>query len=359
MNSVLPVLAPASIPSLRVTDFDYSLTVDRRLLGVTFPADGQAEVLVWAPLAKQVALQLGQSAPLIRMPLQKVAYGYWHLLTDQIRPGDAYSFVLNNDDNARPDPASLAQPGGVHGPSQALDTAEFTWTDETWVNPPLASYVLYEVHTGTFTPDGTFAALETKLDYLKALGVNAIEIMPVAQFPGDRNWGYDGVNSFAVQHSYGGAAGLQHLVNACHERSLAVVLDVVYNHFGPEGNYLDEFGPYLTNQYSTPWGKAVNFDDAWCDGVRRYVIENALMWFRDFHIDALRLDAVHAIKDFSALHILRDIRQHVDALSAKTGRPYYLIAESDLNDPRIISPLAEQGYGLDAQWSMSFTIPCG
>ena len=186
-----------------------------------------------------------------------------------------------------PDPTSLSQPEGVHGPSQAIDLREFEWSDDNWKNIPLEEYILYELHTGTFTPEGTFAALEEKLDYLKDLGINAIEIMPVAQFPGGRNWGYDGVFPFAVQNSYGGPKGLKHLVNACHEKGLAVVLDVVYNHMGPEGNYLGAFGPYFTDKYNTPWGNAINFDDEWCDGVRKYFIENVLMWFRDFHIDAL------------------------------------------------------------------------
>ena len=349
----------------------HPFTVQHRSLGVTFPSDGQAEVLVWAPLASQLTICVhGLSDPI---PLTKKAYGYWHLITDQISPGDRYTFRINNDsqqpdlDEAgldgpnpadktldRPDPASLSQPDGVHGPSQAVDTTAFYWEDNQWVNPPLAEYVLYEIHTGSYTNGGTFAALESKLDYLKELGVTAIEIMPVTQFSGERNWGYDGVYSYAVHQAYGGAKALQHLVNACHYRGLAVVLDVVYNHFGPEGNYLTDYAPYLTSLYSTPWGKAVNFDDTWCDGVRRYVIENALMWFRDFHIDALRLDAVHAIKDFSPVHILRELRQQVDALVAQTGRQHYLIVESDLNDPRVISPVTDHGYGMDAQWVDEF-----
>lgn len=253
-----------------------------------------------------------------------------------------------------PDPASLAQPDGVHGTSQAINIKNFEWTDSQWKNIPLEEYILYEIHTGTFTPQGTFESIEKKLDYLKDLGVNAIEIMPVAQFPGNRNWGYDGVFPFAVQNSYGGANALQQLVNTCHQKSIAVVLDVVYNHLGPEGNYLPQFAPYFTDKYKTPWGSAINFDDAWCDGVRHYFIENALMWFRDFHIDALRLDAVHAIKDFSPVHILQEIRDYVNELEKVTGRNYYLIVESDLNDPRYINPLEECGYGMNAQWIDEF-----
>ncbi|HEY0898647.1 MAG TPA: malto-oligosyltrehalose trehalohydrolase, partial [Sphingobacteriaceae bacterium] len=266
--------------------------------------------------------------------------------------GDQYQFLL--DGELRPDPASLSQPEGVHGPSQAVDLQAFHWADDTWNNIDQENYILYELHTGTFSPAGTFEGIGEKLDHLKELGINAIEIMPVAQFPGNRNWGYDGVFPFAVQNTYGGAAGLQQLINLCHQKGLAVVLDVVYNHFGPEGNYLEAFGPYLTGKYSTPWGKAINFDDAWCDGVRHYFVENVLMWFRDFHVDALRLDAVHAIRDFSPVHILKEIREHVDALMSETGRRHYLIAELDLNDPRFIDPVKEHGYGMDGQWIDEF-----
>ncbi len=188
----------------------------------------------------------------------------------------------------------------------------------------------------------------------RTIGVNAIELMPVVQFPGSRNWGYDGVFPFAVQHSYGGARGLQTLVDICHQKGIAVVLDVVYNHLGPEGNYLGAYGPYFTDKYNTPWGNALNFDDAWCDGVRQFFIENVLMWFRDFHVDALRLDAVHAIKDFSAVHILREIKMHVNQLTKETGRTHHLIVELDLNDPKFINPLEEQGFGMDAQWIDEF-----
>lgn len=325
--------------------------LDKRSLGITFTPDQEASVTVWAPLVKHIALKVYGHAAAI--PLKRDAFGHWSLTTRQIKPGDLYTFLLNGDTDF-PDPASLCQPQGVHGPSQALDLTTFAWSDTGWTNPALENYLLYEIHTGTFTPEGTFASLETKLDYLKALGVNAIEIMPVSQFSDSRNWGYDGVYTYGVQHSYGGAQGLQQLVDTCHAKGLAVVLDVVYNHFGPEGNYLGEYGPYLTGKYCTPWGEAVNFDGAWCDGVRRYVLENVLMWFRDFHIDALRMDAVHAIKDFSPVHILQDIRQAVDGLMALTGRSYYLIVENDLNDPRYIDPLTERGYGMDAQWTDEF-----
>jgi maltooligosyltrehalose trehalohydrolase len=324
--------------------------IQERTIGVNFNEQGRAEILVWAPLAQKVELQVTESkAPL---SLTKEAYGYWRLQTGALKQGDRYKFVI--DGTAYPDPASLSQPEGVHGHSQAIDSKTFAWKDKEWNNLPLEDYILYELHTGTFTPEGTFAAIEKKLDHLIELGINAIELMPVAQFPGARNWGYDGVFPFAVQHSYGGHEGLKKLVNTCHQKGFAVVLDVVYNHLGPEGNYLGAYGPFFTDKYNTPWGGAINFDDAWCDGERHYFIENALMWFRDFHIDALRLDAVHAIKDFSPNHILREIKQHVNALMQETGRTHYLIAELDLNDNRFINPLNEGGYGMDGQWIDEF-----
>ncbi len=326
------------------------LNLKNRNIGVNFNANGAA-IKLWAPLAKSVGVLLTHSNE--KYLLKEASYGYWQLETSVLKPGDLYQFVLDGE-KILPDPASLSQPEDVHGPSQAIDLQNFKWTDEDWGNIPLADYVLYELHTGTFTPEGIFASLETKLDYLKDLGVTTMEIMPVAQFPGERNWGYDGVFPFAVQNSYGGAKALQHLVNLCHKRSIAVVLDVVYNHLGPEGNYFSEFGPYFTQKYHTPWGDALNFDDEYSDAVRAFYIENVLMWFRDFHIDALRMDAVHAIQDFSPKHILREIKQYVNQLSAETGRKHYLIAELDLNDPRFINPLEKDGFGMDAQWADEF-----
>ncbi len=321
----------------------------QRRVGVNFDDQGLAQACLWAPQAQQAWLVPTTGN---RLPLTQGELGYWHLTTDALRPGDRYRFALDSADPL-PDPASLSQPEGVHGSSEALDLRGLT-PQKKWQNPPLADYLLYELHVGTFSPEGTFAGVAARLDHLRALGVNAIEIMPVAQFPGTRNWGYDGVFPFAVQHSYGGAEGLRQLVEACHRAGIAVVLDVVYNHLGPEGNYLGAFGPYFTDKYRTPWGAALNFDDAWCDGVRHFFIENALMWFRDFGVDALRLDAVHAIKDFSPSHLLRDLRLQVDALMADTGRTHYLIVESDLNNVRFLKPLAEGGFGMDAQWIDEF-----
>ncbi|MEX8546636.1 MAG: malto-oligosyltrehalose trehalohydrolase [Mucilaginibacter sp.] len=327
------------------------LNLKQRSIGVNFNARGEAEVKLWAPKAKSAELLL--TANNKKYPLKEASYGYWILTTPELKPGDLYQFVLNGE-KPLPDPASLSQPESVHGASQAIDLSAFVWGDQDWQNYPLAEYLLYELHTGTFTPQGTFAGIEQKLDYLKELGITAIEIMPVAQFPGDRNWGYDGVFPFAVQNTYGGAQGLQHLVNLCHKRSIGVVLDVVYNHLGPEGNYFGEFGQYFTQKYNTPWGNAINFDDEYSDAVRQYYIENVLMWFRDFHIDALRMDAVHAIKDFSTKHLLREIKQNVNQLMAETGRKHHLIVELDLNDTRFINPLEKEGFGMDAQWIDEF-----
>src|SRR5215207_1372312 len=326
------------------------IDINRRTLGANIDEKGKTLVKLWSPLADKAELIVNEEK---KIALTKKEFGYWQIISDDIKAGDRYKFILNNE-NYFPDPASLSQPGGVHGPSEVIDLKDFKWTDEGWNNLSLHEYILYELHTGVFTLQGTFAGIEEKLDYLKDLGINAIEIMPVAQFPGDRNWGYDGVFPFAVQNSYGGARGLQQLVNTCHQKGFAVILDVVYNHLGPEGNYLGAYGPYFTEKYKTPWGGALNFDDAYCDGVREYFIENALMWFRDFHIDALRLDAVHAIKDFSPVHILREIKQHVNELMQQTGRTHYLIVELDLNDTRFINPLEKEGYGMDAQWIDEF-----
>ncbi len=328
----------------------FDINLKKRSIGVNFNTEGTAKILLWAPLAKTVELLLISDNK--KYPLKEASYGFWELETDELKPQDLYKFILDGEKEL-PDPASLSQPESVHGASQAIDI-QFEWTDQEWKNFPLEDYLLYELHVGTFTDQGTFALLEEKLDYLKELGITAIEIMPIAQFPGERNWGYDGVFPFAVQNSYGGAKALQLLVNLCHKRSIAVVLDVVYNHLGPEGNYLGEFGLYFTEKYNTPWGNAVNFDDEYCDAVRSFYIENVLMWFRDFHIDALRMDAVHAIKDFSPKHILREIKQYVNQLSAETGRKHHLIVELDLNDPRFINPLEKEGFGMDAQWIDEF-----
>jgi maltooligosyltrehalose trehalohydrolase len=308
-------------------------------------------VRIWAPKAKSLELVLPATGQ--KLPMSEENFGYWTCASELLTEGITYQVVMDGGPPL-PDPASVFQPEGVHGPSSVTDLQAFVWTDQHWKNPELKDYILYELHTGTFSDSGDFDGIEEKLDHFVLLGVNAIELMPLGQFPGNRNWGYDGVFPFAVQNSYGGPKGLQKLVNACHMKGIAVIVDVVYNHLGPEGNYLGSYGPYFTNKYNTPWGPAINFDDAGCDAVRRYFIENALMWFRDFHVDALRMDAVHAIRDFSPVHILRDIREHVDQLMQATGKDHYLIVELDLNDKRFIDPKTEGGFGMDAQWIDEF-----
>jgi maltooligosyltrehalose trehalohydrolase len=328
----------------------YDINFSQRTIGVNFNSAGNAEIVVWSPLRNKVNLVTEKK---IQIPLDKDSYGYWKGVTPILKPSDRYKFLLD-DENLFPDPASLSQPEGPHNYSEAIRLTDFAWNDHEWKNIPLKDYIIYELHAGTFSETGNFNGIISKLDYLSDLGITAIEIMPVAQFSGERNWGYDGVFPFAVHNSYGGAGELQRLVNMCHSKGLAVILDVVYNHLGPEGNYLSEFGPYLTDNYKTLWGKAVNFDDEWCDGVRKYFIENTLMWLRDFHFDALRFDAIHAIKDFSSKHILTDIKLHVQELSAITGKQYHLIIESDLNDTKFIESTAIGGSGMDAQWLDDF-----
>lgn len=308
--------------------------------------------IVWAPFAQSMAVKI-ISPPGQLVAMEQEGSGYWKAVVSGLAPGSRYYYRLD-DDRDRPDPASHFQPEGVHGPSQVVDHAAFCWTDRDWRGIPPASMIIYELHTGTFTPEGTFEAVIARLKDLKELGVNAVELMPVAQFPGARNWGYDGAYPYAVQNSYGGPEGLKRLVNACHIQGIAVVLDVVYNHLGPEGNYLWDYGPYFTDRYCTPWGRAINFDGPYSDEVRSYFIGNALHWITDFHIDALRIDAIHGIFDFSAKHVLRELGEAVHADAASRSRNGFVILESDLNDVRFIAPVEAGGYGLDAQWNDDF-----
>ena len=300
---------------------------------------------VWAPYAEAVELVMGER----RLQMFDEGGG-WHAAEVDADAGTDYGFSLDGGD-VLPDPRSPWQPEGPHGPSRVIDHDAFPWTDSEWKGAPLASAVVYELHVGTFTPEGTFDAAIDRLGYLVDLGVTAVELMPVAEFPGEHGWGYDGVSLFAPHHAYGGPEGLKRLVDACHARGLAVILDVVYNHLGPDGNYLGSFGPYFTSRYSTPWGDAINFDDRGSAGVRAFVVENALMWLDDYHCDGLRIDAVHAILDTSALHILEELAENVERLANHLGRQLFLIAESDLNDPRLVQRREAGGYGLDAQWS--------
>jgi maltooligosyltrehalose trehalohydrolase len=313
---------------------------------------GSLEFLVWAPLRNRVDLKIVSPNELL-IPMQKTERGYWRVEASDVLPGAHYRYRLDNK-TERPDPASRFQPQGVHGPSQVIDHSSFSWEDGLWKGMALEQYVIYELHAGTFTKQGTFDAIIQHLDYLRDLGITAIELMPIAQFPGTRNWGYDGVYPYAVQNSYGGPDGLKRLVNACHGKRIAVVLDVVYNHLGPEGNYLWDFGPYFTDKYKTPWGEAINFDGPYSDEVRHYFIQSALDWITDYHIDALRVDAIHGIFDFSARHFLQELGEAVHTRAEEFGRKILVIPESDLNDARIINPVEQGGYGLDAQWNDDF-----
>lgn len=320
-------------------------------LGATYVGDSRCRFLVWAPLAQEVEVHL--VAPEERLfPLEKRERGYYQALVEGVELGDLYFYRLDGQ-KERPDPTSRSQSEGVHGPSQVVD-CYFPWEDGGWFGLPLQDYIIYELHVGTFTSEGTFDAIIPLLDELKELGITAVELMPVAQFPGSRNWGYDGVYPFAVQNSYGGPEGLKRLVNACHHRGLAVVLDVVYNHLGPEGNYLGDFGPYFTDRYRTLWGQALNFDGPDSDEVRRFFVENAVYWVTEFHIDALRLDAVHAILDHSPRPFLEELAITIHEQAERLNRQVFLIPESTDNDVRLIRSRKQGGYGLDAQWNDDF-----
>jgi len=322
----------------------------KSFLGPTFSEDGRCQFLVWAPYARKAEVCF-PDPKLPPLTLERDASGY-HRITADVAPGTQYFYRLDGE-KQRPDPASRFQPQGVHGPSEIVDP-RFDWEDDAWRGIPLHDYIICEAHTGTFTAPGTFEAAMGRLDHLQSVGITAVELMPVAQFPGTRNWGYDGAYLYAVQNSYGGPRGLKTLVNACHRRGLAVILDVVYNHLGPEGNYLADFGPYFTGRYRTPWGQAINYDGPQSDDVRRFFIENALYWVTEFHIDALRLDAVHAIFDCSARPILEELGLAVHERAEELRREIHLIAESNLNDPRLVTPRQLGGFGLDAQWNDDF-----
>ncbi len=306
---------------------------------------------VWSPLAKQLSASVAGKVCAMDGPDDR---GWWQLNVNDADQGTEYGFLVDDDSRVYPDPRSASQPNGVHGLSRVYDHASFVWSDAKFHAPPLSSAIIYELHVGTFTPEGTLDAAIRKLDYLVDLGISHIELMPIAAFEGRHGWGYDGVSLFAVHEPYGGPEALKRLVNAAHAKGLAVLLDVVYNHFGPSGNYTGRFGPYVTDSHHTPWGGAVNLEDAESSEVRRFFCDNALTWLRDYHIDGLRLDAVHAFVDRSAIHFLEQLSIEVEALEAELGRRLVLIAESDLNDPRFVTPREAGGLGIDAQWSDDF-----
>ncbi len=321
-------------------------------IGADYHGLGKCEFTVWAPLLKEVSVQIVSPQKRI-IPMAKDDEGYWKVTASDIELGTLYFYKLEGNIE-RPDPASKFQPQGVHGPSQIIDSGAFAWNDTDWAGVSLSEMIIYELHVGTFTTEGSFEAIIPRLSSLQELGINAIEIMPVAQFPGERNWGYDGVYPYAVQNYYGGPEGFKKLINACHQYGISIILDVVYNHVGPEGNCLVDFAPYFTKKYQPVWGEAINFDDAYSDGVRNFWLENARYWFQEYHIDALRLDAIQGIYDLSAEHFLQELAETVTALSQQQGRKLYITAESDLNDVKIIRPKAIGGYGVDAQWNDDF-----
>ena len=275
------------------------------------------------------------------------------VVTAQASAGDRYAYIVDGS-QPLPDPVSRHLPEGVHGPTETVDASAFSWSDSTWHGLELAEYVIYELHIGTFTQQGNFDSATQKLDYLKQLGITVVEVMPVAATPGKRNWGYDGVSPYAVQTNYGGPEAFRRFVDAAHNHGIAVILDVVYNHLGPEGNYLPMFAPYFTARHHTPWGKAINYDDDGCHGVRRFVVDNALYWIREYHLDGLRLDAVQTIKDDSPKHILAEIQRETQALASELKRSVCVIAETDENDSRYITAASTGGYGLDGVWSDDF-----
>ncbi|KAJ3046646.1 hypothetical protein HK097_000665, partial [Rhizophlyctis rosea] len=323
---------------------------------------------VWIPDAPAVHLAIynenptGPSSPHKKIPMQKAEdlvhrpdrYGWWEATVENVGHGTFYGFIVEKNkygvEVPLPDPRAPWLPVGVHGPSRVIDHGEFKWSDQNWRGLPLAGSLIYELHVGTFTEEGNFDAIIDKLDYLSDLGVDAIELLPVNSFPGRWNWGYDGVGLYAPQESYGGPTALKRLINACHLRGIGVIMDVVYNHLGPDGNYLECFGPYFSTK-SNSWGSSVNLDTAGANEVRSFFIDNALMWLRDYHIDGLRLDAVHALVDTNAIHFLEELQHRVRDLGASLRKPLFLIAESDLNDPKMITSVEAGGYGLDAQWA--------
>jgi maltooligosyltrehalose trehalohydrolase len=318
-----------------------------------FPEQDCCWFRVWAPAAQRVTLRLLRGNCCQDVAMRRDADGEHFSVSASALPGDRY-FYLVGDHKPVPDPVSRLLPEGVHGPTQIVDPQQFAWSDDTWTGLPLKDYIVYELHIGTFTPEGTLDAAIDRLPYLHKLGITVIELMPVAAFPGTRNWGYDGVSVYAVQASYGGPEALRRFVDAAHAFGFAVILDVVYNHLGNEGNYLRMFGPYFTDQHQTPWGEAINYDQPGCTGVRRYFVQNALYWIREYHLDGLRLDAVQTIRDDSPLHILAEIKEQVADLAAELRRDIVIIAETDENDENIVRPLKRGGYGIDALWSDDF-----
>ncbi len=306
---------------------------------------------VWAPRRQKVAVQIGDRA----IPMQGPSHrGFWKADVPEAGHGTDYAFLLDNDPTPYPDPRSFWQPKDVHSCSRVLDHKKFNWTDQRFRAIPLPSGIVYEMHVGTFTQEGTLDSAIGRLEYLCELGITHIELLPIASYEGEFSWGYDGVSPYAPDETVGGPDAVKRFVDACHAKGMAVILDVVYNHFGPAGNYTNQFGPYYTEKHKTPWGAAINLEEGGSDEVRRFFIDNALMWLRDYHFDGLRLDATHEMIDRSAMHFLEQLAREVEDLSAANGRDLILIAENDLNDPRVVTSIEASGYGMDAQWSDDF-----
>ena len=306
---------------------------------------------VWAPQAKKMSLKWRDEVLPLDAPNHR---GWWTLEVPEATCGDKYAFLLDDDPTPYPDPRGLRQPEGVHDESELYDQSLFEWHDQLWRGSPKTGSIIYELHIGTFSKEGTFDGAIEHLPYLANLGITHVEVMPVASWAGQQGWGYDSVALFATHEPYGGPDGFKRFVDACHGVGLSVILDVVYNHFGPVGNYATKFGPYLNGNRKTPWGNAVNLDQQGSDEVRRFFVDNALMWLKDYHCDGLRFDAVHAFIDLSAVHFMEQLSVEVERLSAMLGKQFYLIAESDLNDPRVVRPREANGYGMDSQWSDDF-----
>jgi maltooligosyltrehalose trehalohydrolase len=322
------------------------------MVGAHYSDQGNCSFIVWAPEKDRVILHLLDPDDR-KIAMTSDRFGYHRAEIKNVKPGTRY-FYQPDGKKDLPDPASFYQPEGVHGPSAVVDHHQYQWHDHQWKGMPFCDLILYELHVGTFTDEGTFEAIIPRLKELKAIGINGIELMPVAQFPGNRNWGYDAVYPYAVQHSYGGPNGLKKLVDACHQHGMAVFLDVVYNHLGPEGNYFSKYAPYFTHKYGTPWGDALNFDGDYSDGVREYFSDNPIYWFKYFHIDGLRVDAIHMVFDSGAVNFWELTHAKINQLQQKTGRPLYTIAESDLNSPKVVRSPEVGGFGFTAQWLDDF-----
>ncbi len=328
------------------------MSTEARTHGAVYAENGTCTFSVWAPGKQKMVLHLVAPQEQ-KVEMIKNDSGYFYKELNGVAPGTQYFFMPEGVEDI-PDPASYYQPQGVKGPSEVVDHYAFTWEDQAWRGKPLEDFILYELHVGTFTAEGTFEAIISRLDDLLDIGINALEIMPVSQFSGERNWGYDGVFPYAVQNSYGGPQGLKKLVNACHKKGIAVILDVVYNHIGPEGNCFEHYAPYFTDTYRTPWGNAINFDGEWSDGVRDYFSGNPIYWFHEFHLDGLRVDAIHAVFDTSAEHFWELCHKRIKTLEQQIARPLYMIAESDFNSPKVVTAVEYGGFGFDAQWLDDF-----